>query len=83
MEEKVPKELIKQLKEKVKPHLIVLLGSMEESEKQSMRGKQRRQWMGMMLKNIEHFKENYSWSLWNVMHKNLMRKNQELQLKEV
>ena len=54
-DEKVPKELIQQLKEKVKPHLISLLGSMEESEKQSSRGKQRRQFMGMTLKNIEQF----------------------------
>ena len=41
-DEKVPKELIQQLKEKVKPHLISLLGSMEESERQSNNGKQRR-----------------------------------------
>ena len=34
-DEKVPKELLKQLRTKVKPHLIHLLGSMEESEKQS------------------------------------------------
>ena len=82
-DEKVPKELIQQLKEKVKPHLISLLGSMEESEKQSNRGKQRRQFMGMMLKNIEQFKEKHSWTLWNVVHKTLIMKNQELKLKEV
>ena len=82
-DEKVPKELIQQLKEKVKPHLISLLGSMEESEKQSNKGKQRRRFMGMMLKNIEQFKENHSWTLWNVVHKTLIRKNQELKLKEV
>ena len=56
---------------------------MEESEKQSNNGKQRRQFMGMMLKNIENFKENHSWKLWNVVHKTLIIKNQELQLKEV
>ena len=82
-DEKVPKELIQQLKEKVKPHLNSLLGSMEESEKQSNRGKQRRRFMGMMLKNIEQFKEKHSWTLWNMVHKTLIRKNQELQLKEV
>ena len=25
--------------------------------------------MGMMLKNIENFKEHHSWKLWNVVHK--------------
>ena len=73
-DEKVPKELIGQLKEKVKPHLIFLLGSMEESVKQSNRGKQRRKFMGMMLKNIEHFKGKHSWTLWNVVHKTLIMK---------
>ncbi len=82
-DEKVPKELIQQLKEKVKPHLISLLGSMEESEKQSNIGKQRRSFMGIMLKNIEHFKEKHSWSLWNMIDKRLIVKNQELHLKEV
>ncbi len=82
-EEKVPKELLKQLKTKVKPHLIGLLGSMEESEKQSNTGKQRWKYMAIMLKNIEHFKEHHSWKLWNVVHKTTRMKNQELQLKEV
>ena len=82
-DEKIPKELLKQLKRKVKPCLIQLLGSMEESERQSNTGKRRRQYMGMLLKNIETFKENHSWKLWNVVHKTLMMRNQELQLKEV
>lgn len=82
-EEKIPKELLKELKTQVKPFLIQLLGSMEESEKHSKEGKQRRQHMGMMIKNIEHFKENHHWKLWNVVHKTLRMKNQELQLKEV
>ena len=82
-DEKVPKELLKQLRTKVKPHLIHVLGSMEESEKQSNNGKQRRKFMGMMLKNIEDFKEHHSWKLWNVVHKTVRMKNQEVQLKEV
>jgi IS605 OrfB family transposase len=82
-EEKIPKELVKQLVTLVKPHLIHILGSMEESEKQSNHGKQRRQLIGMLLKNIEHFKENHHWKLWNVVHKTVTRKNQELQWKEV
>jgi IS605 OrfB family transposase len=82
-EEKVPKELLKQLTTTVKPYLIHILGSMEESEKQLNNGKQRRKFMGMMVKNIEEFKENHSWKLWNVVHKTVRIKNQELQLKEV
>ena len=82
-EEKVPKELLTQLRTKVKPHLIHLLGSMEESEKQSNNGKRRRKFMGMMLTDIETFKEHHGWKLWNVVHKTVRMKNQELQLKEV
>lgn len=82
-EEKIPKELLRELKTKVKPILIQLLGSMEESEKQSTYGKQRRQFLGMLLQNIDKFKENHRWKQWNVVHKTLMKNNQELQLKEV
>lgn len=83
LEEKLPKKLLNQLRSLVKPHLIRILGSMEESEKQSNNGKQRRKYVGMMLENIETFKESHSWKLWNVIHKTLIIKNQELQLKEV
>jgi hypothetical protein len=82
-EEKIPKELLNELKTKVTPFLIHLLGSMEESEKHSKNGKRRRQYMGMLIHNIEQFKENHTWKLWNVVHKTLIIKNQELQLKEV
>jgi IS605 OrfB family transposase len=82
-EEKIPKQLVKTLCSLVKSHLISLLGSMEESEKQSKNGKQRRKYIGMMLSNIETFQQHHSWKLWNVIHKTLWIKNQELQLKEV
>jgi IS605 OrfB family transposase len=82
-EEKIPKQLVKMLCSLVKPHLIALLGSMEESEKRSKNGKQRRKYIGMMLSNIETFQQHHSWKLWNVIHKMLWIKNQELQLKEV
>jgi IS605 OrfB family transposase len=82
-DEKIPVEILNQLLTLVKPKLISILGSMEESEKKSKNGKQRRKYLGMLLKNIETFKENHSWKLWNVIHKTLMNKNQELQLKEV
>jgi ABC-type Zn uptake system ZnuABC Zn-binding protein ZnuA len=82
-EEKIPKELVNQLRSLVKPMLIQILGSMEESEKKTTNGKQRRKFIAMMLKNIDNFKEHHSWKLWNVIHKTLRIKNQELQLKEV
>ncbi len=82
-EEKIPKELVNQLRSLVKPMLIQILGSMEESEKKTTNGKQRRKFIAMMLKNIDDFKEHHSWKLWNVIHKTLFIKNQELQLKEM
>lgn len=82
-DEKIPQEIIIQLRQLVKPKLISILGSMEESEKKSKNGKQRRKYLGMLLRNIETFKENHSWKLWNVIHKTLMIKNQKLQFKEV
>ncbi|MCC3357974.1 IS200/IS605 family accessory protein TnpB-related protein [Bacillus sp. REN16] len=82
-EEKVPKELVNLLRSLVKPMLIQTLGSMEESEKKSKNSKQRRKFIAIMIKNIDNFKENHSWKLWNVIHKTLLLKNQELQLKEV
>jgi IS605 OrfB family transposase len=82
-DEKIPQEILTQVRTLVKPKLISILGSMEESEKKSKSGKQRRKYMGMLLRNIETFKENHSWQLWNVIHKTLIIKNQELQFKEV
>ncbi len=82
-EEKIPKELLNELKTKVTPFLIHLLGLMEESGKHSKNSKRRRQYMGMLIHTIEQFKENHTWKLWNVVHKTLIIKNQELQLKEV
>ncbi|MCQ6280897.1 IS200/IS605 family accessory protein TnpB-related protein [Bacillus sp. EB600] len=82
-EEKIPTELLEELRVLVKPYLIQTLGSMEESEKKSNSGKQIRKFLGRMLKNIETFKENHHWKLWNVIHKTLILKNHVIQLKEV
>jgi IS605 OrfB family transposase len=82
-DEKIPQEILNQVCTLVKPKLISILGSMEESEKKSKNGKQRRKYLGMMVRNIETFKESHSWKLWNVIHKTLIMKNQELQFKEV
>jgi IS605 OrfB family transposase len=82
-DESIPKELLNQVRTFVKPKLIYLLGSMEESEKKSKNGKQRHKYLGMLIKNIETFKANHSWKLWNVIHKTLLLKDQEIHFKEV
>ncbi|MBA2875838.1 hypothetical protein [Thermaerobacillus caldiproteolyticus] len=83
--ERLPKELIDTIKAKVKRHLIAVLGSMEESYKQSKSGKKQRQYLGMMLKKIENFKfkEEHEWSLWNMFHKFCWLNQYQIQLKEV
>jgi IS605 OrfB family transposase len=83
LEESVPKELLKILKDVVKPVLVRKVGSMEESEKETKKGKQRIKFLLTLIKNIENFKKNHYWKIWNVVHKTLHLKNQELQLKEV
>jgi IS605 OrfB family transposase len=82
-DERVPRDLIKQLRLLVKPYLIKALGTMEESKKKLKGGKQRRKFIGMMLNKIESFKENHNWKLWNVIHKTLRLENNVFQLKEV
>lgn len=77
-DEKIPKEIIELLQKEVKPHIIKTLGSMEEAYKKSDSGKSRRKYLGMLLNNIEAFKQNHSWKMWNVIHKAL--KYREFQL---
>ncbi|MBA2872489.1 IS605 OrfB family transposase [Anoxybacillus calidus] len=81
--ERLPKELIDTIKTNVKRHLIAMLGSMEESYKQSKSGTKQRQYLGMMLKKIENFKEEHEWSLWNILHKCCWLNQYQIQLKEV
>ncbi|KYD04296.1 hypothetical protein B4119_3368 [Parageobacillus caldoxylosilyticus] len=57
-QERLPKELMDTIKTKVKRHLIAVLGSMEESYKQSKSGTKQRQYLGRMLKKIESFKRH-------------------------
>lgn len=82
-EEKLPKEVLKQLQNVVKPHLVKTLGTMEVSEKKTKTGKQRRKYIGMLLNNIDTFKEHHIWKLWNVVHKTLRIENHVFKLKEV
>ncbi|WP_254698684.1 IS200/IS605 family accessory protein TnpB-related protein [Parageobacillus sp. VR-IP] len=67
--ERLPKELIHLIKTKVKRHLIAVLGSMEESYKQSKSGTKQHQYTAMMLHTIENFKQEHEWLLWNILHK--------------
>ena len=82
-EEKLPKEVLKQLQNVVKPHLVKTLGTMEVSEKKTKTGKQRRKYIGLLLNNIDTFKEHHIWKLWNVVHKTIRIENHVFKLKEV
>jgi len=82
-QERLPKELMDTIKTKVKRHLIDALGPMEESYKQSKSGTKQRQYIAMMLRTIENFKEEHEWSLWNVLHKCCWLNQYQIQLKEV
>jgi IS605 OrfB family transposase len=81
-QERLSKELVDTIKTKVKRHLIAVLGSMKESYKQSKSGTKQRQYLGMMLKKIENFKEEHEWSLWNILHKFCWLNQYQIQLKE-
>ncbi|WP_143415618.1 IS200/IS605 family accessory protein TnpB-related protein [Geobacillus sp. E263] len=82
-QERLPKELIDIIKTKVKRHWIAVLGSMEESYKQSKSGKKQHQYIAMMLRKIENFKQEHEWSLWNILHKCCWLNQYQIQLKEV
>jgi IS605 OrfB family transposase len=81
--ERLPKELMDTIKTKVKRHLVAVLGSMEESYKQSKSGTKQRQYLGMMLRKIESFKQEHEWSLWNILHKFCWLNQYKIQLREV
>ncbi|WP_245934705.1 IS200/IS605 family accessory protein TnpB-related protein [Paranoxybacillus vitaminiphilus] len=81
--ERLPKELIDTIKTKVKRRLIAMLGSMEESYKQSNSGKKQHQSIAIMLRKIENFKHEHEWSLWNMLHKCCWLNQYQIQLKEV
>ena len=71
--EKVPKEFIDLLKNGVKKHLQKVLSSMEES-KDSLESAR---YVKKMIKNIDNFKGNHSWTTWNVVNKTLLYKDFE------
>ncbi|NUK30559.1 IS200/IS605 family element transposase accessory protein TnpB [Parageobacillus sp. VR-IP] len=82
-QERLPKKLVYTIKTKVKRHLVAALGSMEESYKQSKSGKKQRQYIVMMLRKIENFKQEHEWSLWNILHKFCWLNQYQIQLREV
>jgi len=81
--EKIPRELLEYLQNKVKPYLISILGSMEETEKKSNNGKKRLKYLMTLIKNIENFKKQHLWKIWNVVKKTLELKSYQLTLREV
>lgn len=82
-DEKIPKEVIRILRAKVKPYLREKIGSMEETVKQSEQDRQQRRYWGMLLNNIQAFKEQHSWKCWHVIHQTLWMNQYEYKLKEV
>ncbi len=82
-EEEVPKKLLQILQTTVKSVLLGKVGSMEESEKKTKQGMQSMKRYITFVKNIEGFKQNHYWKIWNVVHKTLRLTNQGFQFKEV
>ena len=82
-DEKLPKELLTFLQEKVKPYLASLVGSMEETEKKTDSGKRQLKFLMVLIENIEHFKKHHLWKLWNVVTKTINYKSYQYNLKEV
>jgi hypothetical protein len=68
---------------KVKRHWIASIGPMEESYKQSKSGKKQSQYIAMMLRKIENFKQEHEWPLWNILHKCCWLNQYQIQLREV
>lgn len=81
LEEKIPIEIIRLLREKVRPHLLRIVRSMEESGRRNEAEKQK--FLYASINNIDHFKKYHNWKLWNVVHKTLYFKKQEVLLQEV
>ncbi|EZP75656.1 transposase, partial [Parageobacillus genomosp. 1] len=50
---------------------------------QSKSGKKQCQYIAMMLRKIENFKQEHEWSLWNILHKCCWLNQGQIQLKEV
>jgi len=75
--EKLPKALIKKLKNEVVPHLA-FLGSKEESEKAVKYFKD-------IIKKIRNFKRYHDWTLWNIVNKflEIRLNNHKLKIKGV
>ena len=72
--EKLPKELIKRLKNEVTAYLKNLLGSKEESEKTV-------KYFKGIIKKIKNFKRYHDWTLWNIVNKFLELRLGEYKLK--
>jgi len=73
--EKLPKELIKKLKNEVKSHLQALLGSKEESRKAIKYFKD-------IIKKINQFKHHHEWTLWNIINNFLELRMCDFKLKQ-
>ncbi|MFZ0371583.1 MAG: IS200/IS605 family accessory protein TnpB-related protein [Halobacillus sp.] len=82
-DEKIPKYLLEYLQKMVSTKLNSAIRSMEEMDELTEKQQARKKRLKSYVRNIQKFKKNHSWKLWNVIHKTLKYDNQGIQPKEV
>ncbi|CKG36473.1 transposase%2C IS605 OrfB family [Streptococcus pneumoniae] len=76
-QERLPKEVVLLLKNKITIKLRILVASMEESEKDTNTKKVYKKW----LQTIKTWKDHHNWKLWSILHKTVYMNNQQLLFK--
>ncbi|MDA1662608.1 transposase, partial [Bacillus cereus group sp. TH153LC] len=76
-QERLPKEVVLLLKNKITIKLRILVASMEESEKDTNMKKVYKKW----LQTIKTWKDHHNWKLWSILHKTVYMNNQQLLFK--
>ncbi|WP_139338491.1 IS200/IS605 family accessory protein TnpB-related protein, partial [Bacillus cereus] len=76
-QERLPKEVVLLLKNKITTKLRILVASMEESEKDTNTKKVYKKW----LQTIKTWKDHHNWKLWSILHKTVYMSNQQLLFK--
>ncbi|HDR7475941.1 MULTISPECIES: IS200/IS605 family accessory protein TnpB-related protein, partial [Bacillus] len=76
-QERLPKEVVLLLKNKITTKLRIFVASMEESEKDTNTKKVYKKW----LQTIKTWKDHHNWKLWSILHKTVYMNNQQLLFK--
>ncbi|WP_140159986.1 IS200/IS605 family accessory protein TnpB-related protein, partial [Bacillus thuringiensis] len=76
-QERLPKEVVLLLKNKITTKLRIFVASMEESEKDTNTKKVYKKW----LQTIKTWKDHHNWKLWSILHKTVYMSNQQLLFK--